>query len=57
MKKVQYEKIMLDDQPELRQQLMAQTGAQTVPITTDGETFVVGWNVMQLNNLISKVVA
>lgn len=52
MKGVQYEKILIDDEPDIRQYLLDITGAMTVPVTTDGTTFVVGWQPDKLNKLI-----
>jgi glutaredoxin 3 len=52
-KAVPYQKVMVDDDFETRQMLFEKTGMMTVPITSDGERFVVGWNVAELNSLIS----
>jgi len=51
-KKVAYEKVYIDDNPELRQELFTKTHALTVPITTDGTEYVVGWNITKLMELI-----
>ena len=56
MKGVPYKKVMLDDEPELRQELLNKTGAMTVPITTDGVDYVIGWSAPKLNELINKVI-
>mgnify|MGYP001463981132 CR=1 FL=1 len=53
-KGIDAEKVMLDDEPELRQQLLDKTGAMTVPITTDGKDYVVGYNIGKLAKLIGK---
>lgn len=50
---VEYEKVMLDNSPELRQMLYDKTGAMTVPITTDGETYVIGMNLAKIKELVS----
>lgn len=52
MKNVAYEKIMLDDKPDLRQELINKTGAMTVPIITNGKDYVVGYNLTALQKLI-----
>lgn len=54
LKKVAYEKVYLDDNPKLTEELLQKTGAMTVPITTDGHTYVVGWNVGALMKLITS---
>lgn len=51
-KSVPYEIVELDNDPSLRQRLMDITGMMTVPITTDGETYVVGWKPRDLMALI-----
>lgn len=53
LKGVSYEEVFLDEDLARRQELFQKTGFTSVPITTDGESFVVGWNVSQLNSLIS----
>lgn len=50
---VKYEKVMLDNSPELRQLLYEKTGAMTVPITTDGERYVIGFNIAKIKELFS----
>jgi hypothetical protein len=54
MKKVLYEKIFIDDDLPLRQKLLDITGAMTVPITTNGKDYVIGWDVQRLNALIAS---
>lgn len=49
---VDYELISLDDNPTKRQELMDITGAMTVPITTNGKDYVVGWNPGKLMKMI-----
>lgn len=48
----EFEVINLDDQPQVRQELMDKTGAKTVPIVQVGEEFVVGWNPARLGALV-----
>jgi len=55
MKKVQYQKIYVDDDHQKRQELFEMTGMTSVPVTTNGKEFVVGWNAGKINNLISLV--
>jgi glutaredoxin len=52
-KKVKFQKIFIDDNIELRQKLLEKTGLTSVPVTTNGVQYVVGWNVAGLNNLIA----
>jgi glutaredoxin len=47
-----YQTIELDDKPEERQRLFDITGAMTVPITTNGESYVVGFNIAKLKELV-----
>lgn len=54
MKKVIYEKIFIDDLPEMRQKLLDITGHMTVPITTNGKDYVVGWDIGRLSALIAS---
>lgn len=54
MKNVPYETVDLTDEPEKRQELVNKTGYTTVPIITDGEEYIAGWNPAQLAKLISK---
>lgn len=51
---VQYEKVMIDDDMETRQMLLHKTGMTAVPVTSNGDAFVVGWNVPAINSLISS---
>jgi len=43
-KKVEYEVVNLNDNPERQKEAYDISGALTVPITTDGKSVVVGWN-------------
>jgi len=56
MKNVECKKVLLDDDPTTRQELYEKTGAMTVPITTNGKTYVVGYNIRELNELIKETV-
>ena len=52
MKQVKFEVVDVTDDQEERQRLYQLTNAMTVPITTYGEKFVIGWNPEALNRLI-----
>lgn len=54
LKKVEFIEVDVTDDHEMRHTLQQKTGYSTVPVTTDGETFVVGWKPAQLAKLISK---
>lgn len=54
MKNVEHETVYIDDDTEMRQKLLDKTGMTAVPVTTDGEEYVLGWNVSALNNLIKS---
>ena len=53
MKGVKYELVDVSENPELRQEVITKSGAQTVPITVvgDWEKFVVGWQPAKLLSL------
>ena len=53
-KNIEYEEVSLDDDPDIRQELFEKTGAMTVPITTNGSTYIVGYNIRELNELIKE---
>jgi glutaredoxin 3 len=55
MKKVQYEKVMVDDDPETRQMLFEKTGYMAVPVTTNGTDYVLGNNWARINELIATL--
>lgn len=44
MKGKEFNVVNLDDNPDVRQELLNKTGAMTVPITKIGEEYIVGWN-------------
>lgn len=47
-----YRRVYVDSNLSLRQKLADITGHATVPVTTDGETYVVGWQPTKLMELI-----
>lgn len=51
---IKYKVIELDDKPDLRQELINKTHIITVPITTNGETYVAGYNVASLIKLAEE---
>ena len=55
MKGVKYNFVDVSENPELRQEVITKSGAQTVPITVvgDWEKFVVGWQPGKLMELIN----
>lgn len=54
MKGVEYQKVYVDDDVEKRQELLEKTGMMSVPVTTDGEEYIVGWNPAKLSQLLQK---
>lgn len=46
-----YELVDLEKNPKIRQDLIHKTGAMTVPITTNGVEYVVGWQPAKLAKL------
>lgn len=50
-KQIQYEVVNLDENPDKRQELFQATGAMTVPITQNGDQFVIGWQPAKLMEL------
>lgn len=50
-KKIEYTTVNLDEYPDVAQTLIEKTKAMTVPITTNGVDFVVGWDVRRLLEL------
>lgn len=56
MKGVKYELVDVSENPELRQEVITKSGAQTVPITVvgDWEKFVVGWQPAKLMAMAAK---
>lgn len=57
LKKVNFDVVDVSENPEKRQELMDKTGMFTVPVTTDGDDFVVGWNPGLLAKFIDKAKA
>ncbi len=53
MKNVQFQEVNVSTDSNTRAELFAKTGMMTVPVTTNGAEFVVGWNPGQLAKLIS----
>lgn len=53
LKKIVFQKVFIDDDVETRQTLLDKTGMTSVPVTTDGQTYVVGWNAEALSKLIT----
>lgn len=51
LKGIDYEVVNLSEQPERRQEAINLSGAMTVPITTNGQETVVGWNPARLIQL------
>jgi glutaredoxin len=54
MKGADYEVVNLDQNPEKQAEAYAISGALTVPITTDGDSVVIGWNAANLTSLLDK---
>lgn len=52
--KVTYKYIELDDDPQLRRDLQEKTGHTTAPITSDGHTYIAGWQPAKLMKLIKE---
>lgn len=57
LKKVDFNVVDVSTDNEKRGELFAKTGMMTVPVTTDGDSFVVGWNPGQLVGLVDKIKA
>jgi glutaredoxin len=53
MKKADYKEVDVSNDIDTRSELLKLTGMQTVPITTDGNRFVVGWKPAELATLIA----
>lgn len=53
LKNVEFDEVDVSVDGETRAELFKKTGMMTVPITTDGNNFVVGWNPAQLAKLVS----
>ena len=54
MKGVEFKEIDITNDPDTRYDLSDKTGFVTVPITTDGTTYIAGWKPAELAKLISK---
>lgn len=52
-KGIDYKLVDLEENVEKRQELREKTGAMTVPITTDGKDYVVGWQPSKLMALLN----
>lgn len=50
---IDYEKIMLDENLELWHKISKQVGSTNVPVTMNGDRFVVGYNIAKLKELIA----
>lgn len=59
MKNVAFEEVNLDEHPELIEEIVAKSGAQTVPITmvqdeaSENEAIIVGWNPAKLAEAVA----
>lgn len=51
MKNVPYTEVNVTDDTETRKELFQTTGMMSVPVTTNGTEFVVGWNPAKLAEL------
>lgn len=56
-KNVAYKEVDVTDDMATRQELMNKTGMQTVPVTTNGSDFVVGWNAGALAKMLANTQA
>lgn len=54
-KKVEYKTVDVTDDAETRDELNAKTGYTTVPVITDGETYIAGWKPAELSKMIQAV--
>lgn len=54
LKGVEFEEQDVTNDQAMRVALHKTTGAMTVPITTDGNTYVIGWKPAELMKLIRK---
>jgi glutaredoxin 3 len=55
MKGISFNAVDITDDMETRQKLLDKTGMQTVPVTTDGEDYIVGWNPGQLTKFLDNL--
>lgn len=51
LKGVEYTEVNVSTDPNTRAELFAKTGLMTVPVTTNGKDFVVGWQPQKLADL------
>ncbi len=51
-KGAKYETIILDEQPDRIDELVALSGGMSVPVTTDGKSVVVGYSPNKLQGLL-----
>lgn len=52
-KGAKYETVNLDEQPHRQEEAFKLSGALTVPVTTNGESVVIGWNPGKLVGLLN----
>lgn len=52
-KNVEYQEVNVTNDQETRGKLFKETGMLTVPVTTDGNSFVVGWKPLELARLLA----
>lgn len=52
LKEIAYESINLDEQPDKRDEAFTLSGAMSVPITTNGKDFVVGFQPSKILGLL-----
>lgn len=55
MKGVEYTAVDVTEDPEKRQELLEKTGMMSVPVTTDGEDYIVGWQPGKIAQFIDKL--
>lgn len=54
-KKVEFQKVFVDDDRDKRDELFKMTGVMSVPITVSGDRYVIGWNPSKLSELIQTI--
>lgn len=55
LKNVQFQSVDVTNDVDKRQELFNATGMMSVPVTTNGQEYVVGWNPGKLAQLISAL--